>query len=45
MKRRTGGLTSVPQIFADDAYVGDCDAIHRLEAKGELDAMLGLSVS
>ena len=45
MKRRTGGLTSVPQIFADDAYVGDCDAIHPLEARGQLDALLGLSVS
>ena len=42
MIRRTGGKTSVPQIFADDVYIGDCDAIHLLEANGELTARLGL---
>ena len=42
MLRRTGGRTSVPQIFADGIYVGDCDGIHMLEANGELEAKLGL---
>lgn len=36
------GATSVPQIFAGDQHVGDCDEIHRLEARGALDHMLGL---
>ena len=45
MIRRTGGLTSVPQIFADDIYVGDCIGIHELEAEGNLDGKLGLSVT
>ena len=45
MIRRTRGMTSVPQIFADDVYVGDCDRIHDLEAQGELDVKLGLSTT
>ena len=43
MMERSGGKTSVPQVFADDAYVGDCDGIHMLDAQGELDAKLGLT--
>ena len=27
---------SVPQVFADGSYVGDCDGIHMLDANGEL---------
>ena len=45
MIRRTGGRTSVPQIFADGNYVGDCIGIHELEAEGNLDIKLGLSVT
>ena len=37
---KTGGKTSVPQIFADEAYVGDCSGIHDLDAAGKLDALL-----
>ena len=43
MMERSGGKTSVPQVFADDAYVGDCDGIHMLDAQGKLDAKLGLT--
>ena len=43
MMERSGGKTSVPQVFADDAYVGDCDGIHTLDAQGELDEKLGLA--
>lgn len=45
MIRRSGGKSSVPQVFADDAYVGDCGGIHRLDAHGELDAKLGLTAA
>ena len=45
MMERSGGKTSVPQVFADDVYVGDCDGIHMLDAQGELDAKLGLTTA
>ncbi|NET30738.1 MAG: glutaredoxin 3 [Cyanothece sp. SIO1E1] len=40
MAERASGRMSVPQIFVDDEYVGDCDGIHLLEAQGQLDAIL-----
>jgi glutaredoxin 3 len=36
----SGGHMTVPQIFADDHYVGDCDGIYALEKEGRLDALL-----
>ena len=39
MVSRGGGRT-VPQIFADDMYVGDCNGILALDAAGQLDAKL-----
>lgn len=42
MAKRSGGRRTVPQIFIDGAHVGDCDEIHALDAKGLLDAKLGL---
>ena len=45
MMERSAGKTTVPQVFADDAYVGDCDGIHMLDAQGELDAKLGMTVA
>lgn len=42
MQKKGGGRT-VPQIFADDEYLGDCDGIHERDAEGRLDEMLGLS--
>ena len=41
MVERTGGPKSVPQIFIDDKHIGGCDDIHALDAKGELDALIG----
>ncbi len=43
MAKRTGGPRSLPQIFADDQYVGDCSGIYSLDAQGKLNAILGLS--
>ncbi len=43
MIQRSGGKTSVPQVFVDGDYLGDCDAIFRLEMQGELDEALGLA--
>ena len=39
MINRTG-RTSVPQIFIGDTYVGGCDDLFALDAKGALDPML-----
>ena len=37
---RSGGLTSVPQIFIGDHHVGGSDQLMALERAGKLDAML-----
>ena len=42
MIERTGGKTSVPQIFIDDEAIGGCDELYELDFDGELDAKLGL---
>jgi glutaredoxin 3 len=39
MERRSGRIT-VPQVFAGDRHLGGCDDLHRLDARGELDALL-----
>ncbi len=39
---RSGGRTTVPQIFIDGVHVGDCDELHALEKEGRLDTLLGL---
>lgn len=36
------GRQTVPQIFIGDQHVGGFDDMARLEARGELDALLGL---
>jgi glutaredoxin 3 len=38
--RRSGGRTTVPQIFIDDAAIGGCDDLVALERAGKLDALL-----
>jgi glutaredoxin 3 len=38
--RRSGGITSVPQIFIDDRHIGGCDALMALESSGKLDPLL-----
>lgn len=39
MKQRSGGQTTVPQIFVDGAYYGDEDTLSDDERKGRLDAL------
>lgn len=36
------GARSVPQIFVDGTHIGDCDGIHDLDFRGELDKRLGI---
>ncbi len=38
--RRSGGLTSVPQIFVDGAHIGGSDELRALDRAGRLDALL-----
>jgi glutaredoxin 3 len=40
-RERSGGKTSVPQIFIDGKPVGGCDDLYALERAGRLDALLG----
>jgi len=37
------GWDTVPQIFADEEFLGGCDDIHTLDKKGLLDEKLGLN--
>jgi glutaredoxin 3 len=39
-RSRSGGRTSVPQIFIDDKHIGGSDEMHMLEAAGKLDPLL-----
>lgn len=39
---KTNGSRTVPQIFIKGEYIGGCDALYALDAKGELDGKLGL---
>ena len=40
MIARSGGRTSVPQIFIDGQHIGGCDDLHALDARGRLDDLL-----
>ncbi|NCA69623.1 MAG: glutaredoxin 3 [Sphingobacteriia bacterium] len=42
MRRRSRRAT-VPQIFIDDLHIGGYDDMARLDERGELDPLLGLS--
>jgi glutaredoxin 3 len=42
MTNMTNGARSVPQIFADDAHIGDCDKLYKLDHEKKLDKLLGL---
>jgi glutaredoxin 3 len=42
MTERSGGRTTVPQIFIDGRHVGGSDELYALDRAGKLDAMLGL---
>lgn len=37
---RSGGRTSVPQIFINGAHIGGCDDLMALEGAGKLDPLL-----
>ena len=39
---RSGGRTSVPQIFVDGQHIGGCDDMLALDRAGKLDPLLGL---
>lgn len=43
MVDRTGGAGSVPQIFVDGRNLGGADDLAALDARGELDRLLGLA--
>lgn len=42
MTEMAGGASSVPQIFVDGKHIGDCDGIHAMDRRGELDKALGI---
>ena len=42
MSKKSNGARTVPQIFVDETHIGDCDYIHELDNKGELDKILGI---
>ena len=39
--QRSGGRTTVPQIFINGTHVGGCDDLVALERAGKLDALIG----
>ncbi len=41
MIERSGGRTTVPQIFIGDEHIGGCDDLMALDREGKLTAMLG----
>ena len=40
MLSKSNGARTVPQIFVNGEHIGDCDHIHDLNQKGELDKIL-----
>ena len=40
MIQRSGGRTTVPQIFIDGRHIGGCDELMRLDGEGRLDELL-----
>ncbi len=40
MMARSGGHSSMPQIFIGDRHVGGYDELHELDAGGDLDPLL-----
>ncbi|AHG62838.1 glutaredoxin-3 [Advenella mimigardefordensis DPN7] len=41
MIERSGGRTTVPQIFIDQTHIGGCDDLMALDRDGKLVTMLG----
>lgn len=42
MSRKSGGRTSVPQIFIGEVHVGGFDELSALDRQGKLDSLLGI---
>jgi glutaredoxin 3 len=42
-RQRSGGRTSVPQIFISGQHVGGCDDMIALDRAGKLNTLLGLA--
>jgi len=40
MLSKSNGAKTVPQIFVNGEHIGDCDHIHDLDQKGQLDKIL-----
>ena len=40
MTERAKGRRTVPQVFINDQPIGGSDELHKLDAKGQLDALL-----
>ena len=40
MMARAKGRYTVPQIFVNGTHIGDCDGIHALDRRGQLDPLL-----
>lgn len=40
MRQRTGGRTSVPQIFIDGQHIGGCDDLYALDRANKLSPLL-----
>ena len=40
MIERSGGLSTVPQIFINDKYLSDCDGLYALEQNGTLGSII-----
>jgi glutaredoxin 3 len=41
-RERSGGLTTVPQIFIGGEHIGGCDDLVALERAGKLNPLLGV---
>lgn len=39
MIKRSGGRTTVPQIFIDGQHIGGCEELMKLESQGKLDEL------
>jgi glutaredoxin 3 len=42
MMERSGGRTTVPQIFIDGRHIGGCQELYELDSEGKLDELLAV---
>ena len=42
MTSNSNGAKTVPQMFVNETHIGDCDHVHELDNKGQLDKILGI---